>query len=379
MKIVSVRATVAAVPSRIADAEICAPIDRHARFRHHRASWFGSMEQVVVEVETDEEITGLGLTNGGRAVASLVQDHLSRLIVGEELDDPEVLWDLLYCATLPYGGGGLASMAVSAIDLAVWDILGKAAGQPVFRLLGGSATTRIPCYATGNEPARFAALGFRGVKISMLHGPADGVEGMRANRTIAAKARAELGDQPDLMVDAWMGWDLEYATAMAAELGPYQVRWIEEPLPPHCSASAHAELRTIFGGIDLACGEHQYTHFAFDDLILARAAGVLQPDLCWAGGITEGRRICRAAAAAGISVVPHLGGQPWALHLITAMPDCPLAEWYVGTGPGEELGWAPSLLRGAPAPKDGFISPPDEPGLGISLNTEALERYGLRQ
>jgi len=153
-------------------------MSRYPEYGARRALWLGPMGPVIVRVKTDDGLEGIGLGGGGNPGCFIVEQHLKRLLVGQDPRDTERLWDQMFRATLPYGRKGLPLMAISGVDNALWDIKGKAVDRPVYKLLGGATKPDIPVYATGNQSAVYKSLGFVGNKVAMPYGPWDGVEGM---------------------------------------------------------------------------------------------------------------------------------------------------------------------------------------------------------
>jgi L-rhamnonate dehydratase len=350
---------------------VASPMNIYPKYEGRRDRWVGPINfvPIVVQIETDEGITGLGVGSGGDVAALIVERHLRDLLLGEDPTDVELLWDYMYRATLPYGRKGLAIHAISGVDNALWDLVGKIRGEPVYRLLGGRTKDRIPVYATGRRPELYAPLGFHGNKMSMLHGPADGEAGMRENEAFVRRAREAFGDDRDIMVDAWMTWDVEYTLRMAERLARYGVRWIEEPLPPD-DLEGMAFLRSQIKPMLLATGEHEYTRWGFRDLIAHGAADVLQPDVTWCGGITEMRKICALAAAHNLPVIPHIGGC-FSYHLVMAHTNCPMAEYQVQGPEADQFVPIYAMFEREPLPVDGYVHLTDAPGFGLELRPDA--------
>ena len=205
-------------PSWLSHIRVANPMSRYPEYGERRALWMGPLGPIIVRVKTDDGLEGLGLGGGGNPGCFIVEQHLKRLLVGQDPRDTERLWDQMFRASLPYGRKGLPIMAISGIDNALWDIKGKAAGQPVYKLLGGATKPAIPVYATGNQSAVYASLGFVGNKVAMPYGPWDGVEGMKLNEKHVADAREALGPDMLLMLDCYMAWDVTYTLRMAERL-----------------------------------------------------------------------------------------------------------------------------------------------------------------
>jgi L-rhamnonate dehydratase len=340
----------------------------HPKFYAQRSSWFGPGQAgVVVEVTTDEGVVGYGQGGGGPLAKEIIENHLTRFLIGEDPFNVELLWDQMYRGTLPYGGKGVAIHAISGVDLALWDAIGKAKQEPVWRLIGGKTKDRIPAYLTGNDTERYKALGFTRNKLAIPHGPIDGWEGMKKNVELIAKTREILGSDGDIMLDCYMAWDVEYTLRMAELIEPYRVRWIEEVLPPE-DYDGFAELRQKVRGTAIATGEHVYTRWGQLELLKRRAVDILQPDIHWVGGITEMKRVIALASAFNVPVIPHAGGtSAGGLAVIASSMACPMAECFVDADPD-----APKLWLGLPEPEAGYIVPPEKPGLGVELNRDLL-------
>jgi L-rhamnonate dehydratase len=354
--------------SWLSESLVANPMSIYPEYKAKRSSWgakWGS--ELLVRVMTDDGIEGIGgpVPAGGRTI---IEGHLRNLLLGKDPFDIEMLWDQMYRSSLPYGRKGLPIMAISAIDIALWDIVGKATGLPVYKLLGGKTKESLPVYSTGNDVAFYHQLGFTGFKLAMPHGPVDGWVGMKANLALIEQTREIIGPDGEIMLDCYMAWNVDYTLRMARAMEPYRVRWIEESLPPD-DYEGYAEI-TAKSEVPIATGEHEYTRWGFKELIARRCCHILQPDLMWVGGISEARKITAMASAWGLDVIPHGGGlHPWGVHFMTSQVNCPLAEWVVVGNQGEENPIRPLFpyLDGAPVPENGSIRPTETPGLGISV------------
>lgn len=346
---------------------IANPMSRYPEYFEQRSSWMGGGERVMVVVETDAGVQGIGESTGGIAAASLIKDHLSRFLLGQSPFQVEKLWDIMFRASLPYGRKGLPIMAISAVDLALWDCLAKLREEPLYVSLGGPARDKIQAYITGNDYSRTKELGFLGQKLAMPYGPASGRQGMLKNVELVRAAREALGDELEIMLDCYMAWDVEYSAKMADLLAPYRIKWIEEALPPD-DYSGYASLNRKVSSTAIATGEHEYTRYGFQQLLDAEAAEILQPDLHWCGGLTEAKKICAMASAKNKTVIPHAGGlQPWTLHLLFAQPEIPMAEYFLGGGE------AHPFYDGILFPRNGWFERPDVIGAGITLKDGAYD------
>jgi L-rhamnonate dehydratase len=186
----------------------------------------------VVEVVAEDGTYGCGVTSGGELVCMIVEQHLSRFVEGRDPGDIESMWDMMWRALIPYGRKGVPIHALSAVDLALWDLHGKLLGQPVFALLGGRTKSQIPVYATTVRPDLAAKLGFVGCKYPCAYGPADGDEGLRANTEIHRHWREAVGPDLPLMIDCYMGLDVPYAIELSKQLSVLGLKWMEEYLIP---------------------------------------------------------------------------------------------------------------------------------------------------
>ena len=360
-------------PSWAQTYEVANPMSRYPRVKPHRGLWLPSWEAVWCKVTLEDGTWGLGQTAHGRAVAAVIDDHLGPQLVGEDCLATEKLADMLFRLTKPYGSTGLASYAVSAVDLALWDARGKLLDLPVYRLLGGPQKERIICYCTGNDLDWYQELGFRAFKLACPYGPADGLDGIRKNEEFVARAREQVGPECELMLDCWMAFDVEYAVRLAEVLHPYRLRWLEECLIPE-DLDAHLRLRERLPWQTLATGEHWYTPIPFQWAASHRAVDILQPDIQWCGGLTTCQKIAAAAGAAGLSVILHAGGNTaFGQHFSYATPAAPWCEYFVGTPPGVPL--EEGQLPGQRVPRDGWLVPSDAPGFGLEIAEEWLQPF----
>ncbi|MGC1160127.1 MAG: L-rhamnonate dehydratase [Acidobacteriaceae bacterium] len=341
---------------------------------------------LIVEVEADDGTVGIGNAALAPLVTkALIDQYLTPLLMGQNPWDIEFLWQHMYRNTMAFGRKGVGMAAISAVDIALWDLLGKAAKQPVFRLLGGRTKARIPVYASrlystglenmAAEALRYKADGYKAMKLRFGWGPTDGAAGMQRNVELVRAVREAVGDEIDVMADAYMGWTLDYAKRMLPLLEPFHLRWLEEPVIPD-DVRGYAELRS-YGRVPIAGGEHEFTVYGFRDLLEAHALDYIQFDTNRVGGISQARKICALAEAFSIPVVPH-AGQMHNFHVVMASLNCPMAEFFppVDVEVGNELFWY--IFDGEPTPVDGFIDLADDvPGLGITINEERLGQFRI--
>ena len=345
----------------------------YADYKASRTSWgLGVLGSVIVEIELSDGTCGFGISIGGEPACYIVEQHLSRFLIGQDPRNVEQIWDQMWRATIPYGRKGLAVHAISAVDLALWDLLGKLRGEPVYALLGGRSGARLPVYVTTCRPETALSQNFAGLKIPLPYGPADGARGLQRNVDTLAAARETVGPGFPLMVDCYMSLDLPYAIDLGRALEKIGMYWLEECLPPD-DIDGYARLKAALPHQRLSTGEHEYTRYGFRELLARRCVDVLQPDVNWVGGITEARRIVAMAAAYDIPVIPH-GSSVFSYHLQYAFPNCPMAEFLVMSAGGDEL--VPifgGLLENEPLPIDGCITLSDAPGWGVELNRTTIK------
>ena len=320
----------------------------------------------TVEVTTDKGVTGYG--RGGNGGTAHVLD-LARWLVGEDPFDVARLWDVMYLNTLTYGRAGAAIHAISGVDLALWDIVGKATGWPVYKLIGGSTKPRIPSYATLNDVQWKKQIGFKKIKLALPFGPLDGRDGLKKNAELVQYVREELGPDGEIMLDCWMALSEPYTLALADAVAPYHVNWIEEPLMAD-DYEGHARLKAQIKSCKITTGEHLYTRYEFRRLAEHSSAHVWQPDIQWCGGLTELLRIAAIALAYDTPVIPHLGGSsPFATHFIMAAPNSPWAEffWPPAGGPPEVYQQWEEEHRITRGPEGIYTRPLDAPGFGWDI------------
>ncbi|HKS66276.1 MAG TPA: L-rhamnonate dehydratase [Candidatus Acidoferrales bacterium] len=339
---------------------------------------------LIVEVFTDNGVVGIGNAALAPQITKQVIDlYLEPLLIGADPWNTEFLWQLMYRKTMAFGRKGIAMAAISAVDIALWDILGKSTRQPVFRLLGGRTKARIPVYASrlysgplealAEEAKRYKDEGYKAVKLRFGWGPMDGAAGMQRNLELVRTVRQSVGDEVDVMADAYMGWTLDYAKRMLPLLEPFHLRWLEEPVIPD-DTGGYAELKAA-GRIPIAGGEHEFTLYGFRELLDARAIDYIQFDTNRVGGISQARKIMALAEAHSVPVVPH-AGQMHNYHLVMASLNSPVAEYFpiVDVEVGNELFWY--IFEGEPRAKGGFIDLDDGvPGLGVSIKEDLLRNF----
>ena len=357
--------------------------------------WITDRRQTVLcVISTDEGIEGVGeaLYVGGPAkiAASMIKEAYAPLLIGKDPLDNAVIWDFLYNRTRDQGMKGLPITALSAVDIALWDIKGKALKLPVSKLLGGTYRDKARVYATGlyepqNVPSVKDALvdealgykkdGFSAMKLKIGYG-------IETDMSYVMAVREAIGDDVLLMVDANHAYNAAEAIRLARKMERYDVYWFEEPVPPE-DIDGYVEVKQK-SNILIAGGECEYTRFGFRELITRRAVDILQPDLCATGGFTEMMRIIALASAWNVPIMPHVWGTnvglAASLQLFAVLPHFP--ERRFPAEPFFEYDRSPHPLRDKVTHekfvmKDGYLDIPQRPGLGITLDTDFVKKHTI--
>jgi L-rhamnonate dehydratase len=353
------------------DDHIATPMAKYPAYRASRQSFgLNVLGTLVVEIEAENGVVGFAITTGGEPAAWIVERHLARFLVGADPTDMERIWDQMYLSTLFYGRKGLALNAISCVDLALWDLVGKLRQEPVYRLLGGAVRDELIFYATGARPDIAQQLGFIGGKLPLHHSPSEGVEGMKKNLELLATTRSRVGPDFWLMYDCWMSLDLNYAVRLAHFAAEYNMKWIEEALLPD-DYWGYAELRKKAPpGMLVTTGEHEATRWGFRMLLEMECADILQPDVGWCGGITELIKISALADARGVLVVPH-GSSVYSYHFSITRHNSPFAEFLMMAPQADMvIPMFSPLLLDEPVPQNGRMKLSDAPGFGVRLNPD---------
>jgi L-alanine-DL-glutamate epimerase-like enolase superfamily enzyme len=364
------------------------PVDIYPEFRAKGPAWPPTgqaeppyrVEQVFLFVDTDEGVSGIW----GPIYRGLEHqiEMLKPVLVGENPHAVERIWDKMYRTSI-HGRKGETMIAISAVDLALWDLKGKLLGVPVYQLLGGPSRDKIRAYASmlgysiapdlaAQRASEVAAQGYTATKWFFRHDPTEGEEGKRTNLELIRAVREAVGPDVEIMFDAWSSWNVPYTIQMAELAAPYRVWWFEEPVLADMIPQ-YAEIRRAVKGIPgapgISGGEHEYTRWGIKALLDAGAVDVLQPDPTWAGGLTEMRKICALASANGIPVIPHHGGMA-SMNLIASqtITTCPIQEWLIQAGIVGQAFYVHKI-----EPVNGHIELPTAPGIGIELDESVIE------
>jgi L-alanine-DL-glutamate epimerase-like enolase superfamily enzyme len=372
---------------RFWEERLVRPIDIYPEYRE-RDDFEGGIQidtshfilvQYFIRIETDCGVIGIA-GPVPELVALFVAKCLRSILLGQDPIAHEKLWDQMH-RIMVHGRQGDAMLAISAIDCALWDLKGRWLEQPVYRLLGGPTRDVMPCYASmlgfgvldlGRVRARAAeykALGYTAQKWFFRHGPMSGPEGMRANVALVRTLRETLGDDADIMLDCWQSFDPLYAADLAERIEDYRPRWLEECVMPD-RIDSYRKVKDSTS-IPLSGAEHEYTRWGFKRFIEAEALDILQPDIYWAGGLSETLKIAAYASVYDLVVIPHGHSTPAGLHFSLAQSPLltPVQEYLVKWNAINQHFLAHKLI-----PVGGVLRPPKQPGLGMDLDPGQIER-----
>lgn len=357
---------------------IANPMSVYPNYSKIRSSWMGpGQDPYAIEIETDDGVTGFCVNyGGGEFSCAVIQKHFKRFLIGQDPFNIEMIWDQMNRSTLPYGLGGIASMAIAGVDLALYDLVAKSLNVPVYKLLGGKTKESIPCYVTIHPDYidSWKNKGFLGVKIAAPWGVESGRDGLRKMEKLIAKLRSDLGEDMEIMIDCYLSWDVEFASRLAERVRDYDVKWFEDPLQNGWATEQNAYLRERIAPIQLATGNLEYHYNAFHNIISNRATDIIQPELQWAGGLTAVRRIAAMAKPYNMQVIPH-GASVYNYHFVMANTNSAYAE-FLTTGEGKELHPIFDTIIGEPLPQNGCIRLDEtKSGFGVELNRDKLIPY----
>lgn len=366
---------------------VAAPVEKP--FTSSRGWLYKTRGSCLVEIETSDGIVGWGECYGPSAVAkAYIDTQFAARIVGRDAFDVEVIWEDLYNRIKDYGGRGMATSALSGIDIALWDIIGKSVNKPIHKLIGGAYRTEVKAYATGlyfidmdrlveeavEEAQQFAAEGFTAIKMKI------GLGDNKLDIRRVAAVREAVGSDIRLMVDANHCMTVPQAIRIGRELESLDIDWFEEPISPE-DVDGYVEVTRALD-MAVAGGENEFTRWGFRDLVVRKAMDIVQPDVCAAGGISECRKIATLAAAHGVECVPHAWGSAIGLaatlHFIAALPDQPpslrpippMLEFEQCENPFRD-----HLSKEPIVQVEGIVQIPTGAGLGIEVVRSVIDRY----
>ncbi len=350
-------------------------------------AWYERRGACIVEIVGEDGLSGWGEAFGPARLTVPIVEFYKPLLLGEDAFATERHWQNLYNRLRDHGQKGLAIEALSAVDIALWDLKGRALGLPVHRLIGGPLRSRVEAYATGfyrkraGDPLSYliaeaeerAAQGFGAIKLKLGFGLDDDIR-------LCHAVRRAVGDAIGIMIDANHAYDATAAIRLGRRIEALDIAWFEEPVPPE-DIAGYREIKAALT-IPIAGGEAEFTRWGFRPLIVERAVDILQPDVCAAGGISECRKIADMASAFGVRVNPHVWGTgiglAASLQWIATLPHNPpglyplepLLEFDQSEHPIRM-----AILQRPIVQRGGWVDIPDGPGLGIEIDRTALARF----
>jgi len=341
---------------------------------------------LVVEVVTENGVVGYGNAGLSPDLTKMIVDKkLAGQLVGENVLNTDYLYEKMFRSSVAYGRKGAALAAISAVDMALWDIKGKVFNQPIYMLLGGRTKESIKAYysrlytrdleALAEEAQEAKDAGFQAMKMRLGYPITEGAKGLEKNLEMIRTVREVIGSDIELMIEAYMSLDFAYARKFLQKVEVYEPRWVEEILLPD-ELHLQGELRKMTD-IPISGGEHAFGKVEFADIIRNRQLDILQFDTNRVGGITEAHKICHLAEVSGIEVIPH-GGQMHNLHIVMSSFVSPMAEYFPKSEieVGNELFWY--IFNGDLDAENGFIQMDDSlPGMGLELSEEDIHHFNI--
>ncbi len=334
---------------------------------------------IFIEIKTDEGATGIGGPID-KAQAYLIKEQLIDLLIGKDPLAIELIWDQMHRHQV-HGRQGTPMLALSAIDCALWDLKGKILQQPVYKLFGGPTREEMPAYASmlgfavedlglvKERALQFKEMGYVAQKWFFRHGPMSGPEGFKKNVSLVKTLRETLGEDDDIMLDCWQSWNLSYAVKMISYIEEYEPRWLEEvAMPDRIDTYRQLRERT---SIPLSGAEHEYTRWGFKRFVDQEALDILQPDIYWAGGLSETLKIASYATVHDLITIPHGHSSKAGIHFSLSQSPIhtPYQEYLVKWNDIHQF-----FLLNPVSPKNGFIGIPNEMGLGMNLDNSKIEK-----
>lgn len=358
-------------------------------FTSSRGWLYKTRSTCLVEIETEDGIVGWGECYGPSAVAkAFIETQFGPRVVGRDPFDVEVIWEDLYNRIKDYGSKGMSIAAISGVDIALWDIIGKSLGKPIHKLMGGAFRTEVDCYATGlyfidfdrlvdeavEEAEGYVAEGFKAIKMKI------GLGNIQRDFERVKAVREAIGPNIRLMVDANHAFSVPVAIRLGRKLEELDIEWFEEPISPE-DIDGYVEVARALD-MAVAGGENEFTRWGFRDAIVRKAMDIVQPDVCAAGGLTECKKIAALASAHGVECVPHAWGSAVGiaatLHFLASLADQPpslfpfepLLEFEQCENPFRD-----HLAREPIVQERGRVKIPTGPGLGIEIDRSIIDRY----
>ena len=338
-----------------------------------------SHDAVFIQIETDEGIHGIGgpITD---SIAYIVATQLTKFLIGANPLSIEYLWDIMHRSQV-HGRQGETMMAISAVDCALWDLKGKYFGVPVYVLLGGPTRQKVPAYASmlgfnvtdmgmvKERALEYKKRGYTAQKWFFRYGPMSGYEGLKKNVEMVKTVRETVGDDYDIMLDCWQSMDVGYVLKLIKNIEDYNPAWLEECVMPD-RVSSYKKIREKTS-IPLSGAEHEYTRWGFKRFIDQEALDILQPDIYWAGGLSETLKIATLGTAADLITIPHGHSTQAGAHFsVTQSPiHTPYQEYLIKWNVIHQ-----HFLKDPIVPKHGNIKIPTIPGMAMDLDPEKIQK-----
>lgn len=348
---------------------------------------FPTFSATLVEISTDDGLRGIGeciVRKAPQVTKTVVEQMLAPIITGRDPRDAEGLWDEMFQQLRGWGHyRGFVFEAISGIDTALWDVVAKAAGLPVYKVLGGSGRPRVPCYASSVYFAEVTQMvaqavdqvrrGHTAIKVKIGRNRQMG--GRRADVASVKAIREAVGPAVDIMLDVNSAYDASTAIIVGRQLEDLDITWIEEPVPPD-DLDGYQRVRER-QGIPIAAGESEFGVFGFRELIRRGAIDILQPDVARVGGFTGARRVGALVHAHNLRYAPHTGFSAGvshlaSLHVAASVPNLMTYEYFFAPNPLRDL-----FAEPFPEPREGMIDVPQRPGLGLELDERVLKKFEI--
>ncbi|MBJ81694.1 MAG: mandelate racemase/muconate lactonizing protein [Acidimicrobiaceae bacterium] len=370
------------------EERLVTPLDVYPEFRNvttpvewstQKSSNALSHEAYFVQIETDEGVVGVGGPMD-RAIAFIIENELSRYLIGRDPLATEFIWDIMHRGMV-HGRQGNTMIAISAIDNALWDLKGRFLKVPVYSIVGGPTRQEVPAYASmlgydvldmglvSERAQQYQSLGYTAQKWFFRHGPMSGHEGFIKNVELVETLRDVLGDNDDIMLDCWQSMDVNYVIRLAEAIEDFRPRWLEECAMPD-RIDSYRKIKEATN-IPLSGAEHHYTRWGMKQFIDAEALDILQPDIYWAGGMSEVLKIAALATSADLITIPHGHSTNAGIHFSVSQSPIhtPYQEYLVKWNTIHQ-----HFLKDPIKPVNGSIKAPSSVGMSMELDTDKIER-----
>ena len=350
------------------------PMSRYRDMKFQGARYASPWKRSVCVVTAEDGSFGVGMTSHAGPVNVIINDYFAPLLEGRSVYATDLCWDIMVRTSAShFGAQGLASYAVSAVDLALWDLKGKLLTKPVYELMGGPTAKAIHCYATTRDVEWAKELGFDAIKIATTQGSAEPAASIQRNVIDVENARRIVGEDLELMVDFWNIGDTQFTIELAERLRPYRLKWVED-YSLTLDEQALTTVRCRLPWQTLASGERWYTPYPFQRAAANQVVDIFQPDIQWVGGATAIQKINAIAESASISMALHRAcDDSYGQHLSYAMTNAVWGEFLLWGGRNVPLEDNGRYTPGMSLPENGKVVPSDAPGFGLALSIDTIE------